>query len=269
MKFLGQTLGIALGAGLMALFLSAGVGVAAPLTGVKLAPPSAESTCDSSRAIHVSGSAAINVVPDRALVQLGVVTPGLTAGDAQAANQAVIQRVVEAIRGLGIEDKDIATDYYVVQPVYNDYDNLTIDGYRVSNVVGVTVREVSQTGEVLVAAFNAGANQVNNVEFYTSELRRYRDEARQLAMTAAVEKARDLAEAGGAQVGCLLTVNENSWSYYSGNTWWGGGRDQAMWSQNVVQNAPGGDSPGGGDDTPVSVGQIAVKAEVSASYSLQ
>ncbi len=268
MKFLGQGLGVALGAGMLALFLTAGVGVAAPQTGAKMAPPPAESTCDSSRTVQVSGAAAINVVPDRALVQLGVVTPGLTADQAQAANQAIIQRVMEAIRGLGIADKDIATDYYVIQPVYNDYDSLTIDGYRVSNVVGVTLREVRQAGDVLVAAFNAGANQVNKVEFYTSDLRRYRDEARQLAMKAAAEKAQDLAEAGGAQVGCLLTVNENSWSYYSGNYWWGG-RDQAMWSQNVVQNAPGGDSPGGGDDTPVSVGQIAVKAEVSASYSLQ
>jgi hypothetical protein len=267
MKFLTQLLGTALGAGLLAVFLASRVWAAVPPTGAELAAPPSQEICDSSRTVHVSGAAAINVVPDRALIQLGVVTTGVTANEAQANNNATIQRVIEAIRRLDVADKDIATDYYIVQPVYNDYDSLTIDGYRVSNMVGVTLRDVSQAGDVLVVAFNAGANQVHKVEFYTSELRRYRDEARRLAMTAAAEKAEALVTAGGAQVGCLLNINENSWSYYSGN-WWGMRDQQSMWTQNVMQNAPGGDQPAA-DETPVSLGQITVRAEVSASYSLK
>jgi uncharacterized protein YggE len=113
----------------------------------------------------------------------------------------------------------------------------------------------------------AGANQVQSVQFYTSELRRYRDEARTLAMTAATEKAKALAGAGGAETGCLMQIHENSWSYYNGY-WWGAGRDQSMWTQNVVQNATAGEPPAP-DETPISVGQISVRAEVNATFSLK
>ena len=72
-------------------------------------------------------------------------------------------------------------------------------------------------------------------------------------MTAAAEKAQALAQAGGAETGCLLQINENSWSYYNGS-WWGG-RDRAMWTQNVVQNAAPAEQMGSTDETPISVGQ--------------
>lgn len=222
--------------------------------------------CDNGRTIQVSGAAAINVTPDRVLLQLGVTSNGVTPEQVQAENSAAIERVIAAVRQLGVADKDIATDYYLVQPVYEDYDSLYIKGYRLSNVVGITLKDMGKAGDVLIAALKAGANEVRDVQFYTSELRRYRDEARGLAMKAATEKAGALASAGGAQAGCLLSINENSWSYYNGS-WWGG-RDRATWTQNVVQNAPGGQQPTS-DETPVSVGQIVVRAEVNANFSLE
>lgn len=39
-------------------------------------------------------------------------------------------------------------------------------------------------------------------------------------MKAAREKASALASAAGAEAGCVLNINENSWSYYNG--WWYG-----------------------------------------------
>ena len=221
--------------------------------------------CDSGRTVHVSGTAAVHVIPDRALIQLGVVSNGRTPDGVQAKNAATIKQVVDAIIWLGIDEKNISTDRYVVRPVYDDYDSLHITGYRVDNVVAITLTDVDKTSNVLIAAFKAGANQVLDVQFYTSELRRYRDEARDLAMKAAVEKAEALANAAGTEAGCVLSINENTWSYYSGS-WWGG-RNRDMWTQNVVQNVTGDQSMP--DEMPISVGKIAIQAEVNASFSLQ
>jgi hypothetical protein len=175
--------------------------------------------------------------------------------------------VLQALAAQGIESKDIATDIYVIDPIYESYDSLYIKGYRINNSVSITLRDVSKTSTVLAAALNAGANQVQNVEFYTSELRKYRDQARELAMIAAREKAQALATAAGAETGCVLSINENSWSYYSG-WWWG--RNQNIWTQNTVQNAaPSGGSSGAAGDEPISLGQIAVKAEITASFALK
>lgn len=255
------------------------VGAGAPLavsagaaTGASLRPADGASVgttaCDAARSVQVSGAATINVVPDRVLVKLGVQTSGATPGGVLAENMVAIERVIAAVRGLGIAAEDVATDYYVVYPVPADYDSLTIKGYRLDNVVAVTLRDADLTGRVLVAALQAGANEVVDVQFYTSRLRRYRDEARAMALKAAREKAQALAEIGGEQAGCVLRIDESNTSYYTGSGWGWAGRDQAGWAQNVVQDAAPAANPTP-DEGPVRLGRIAVRAEVNASFSLE
>ncbi len=227
-----------------------------------------ELVCDTGRTINVSGTAVVNVIPDRVLIQLGVQSNGSTPQRVETANSSTINKIVRALKAQGVEEKDIVTDSYVIQPVYDDYDSLYIKGYRIHNIVAITLRDIRKVNKVIGAALNAGANQVINVEFYLSDLRKYRDQARDLAMKAAKEKADDLAAAAGAETGCVMNINENSWSYFNGG-WYGQSRE--LWTQNVVQNAApaGGDSGLLTDAGPVNLGQISVRAEVSASFSLK
>ena len=228
--------------------------------------------CDPSRSIQVSGVAVVNVAPDRALIKLGVQSNGRSAKEAQAANSTTIKQVVKALKSLGIEEKDISTDWYNIDPIYEDYDSLHIKGYRIYNTVEVTIRDVSKANPAIAAAFEAGANQVLDVTYYTSELRKYRDQARELAMTAAREKAEALSSAAGSSVSCVLTINENTQSSFYGGWWWYGyNSNQNLMTQNVVQNAvpSGGESTSSQDDGPLSAGQISVRAEVSASFGLK
>ncbi len=226
----------------------------------------AAESCDTGRSIHVSGAAVVYAAPDRALIQLGVQSNGETPESTQEANFKAIQRVTQAVRALGVEAKDIATDHYLVYPVYEDYNSLVIQGYRIDNIVSITLRDVNLVEKVIVVALQAGANEVLDVQFFTSELRALRDQARELAMKAAGEKAQTLATAAGARAGCVLNISENTWTQYYGS--WRGGRQTALWAQNVIQNSSSGEmSPA--DDSPISLGQIAIRAEVSASYSLE
>jgi uncharacterized protein YggE len=235
--------------------------------GTNPVPGTSEDSCSTGRSIAVSGTAVVNVTPDRVLIQLGVQSNGRTPQLTEASNSATVFRVIQAVKNQGVAEKDIVTDRYVIDPIYRDYDSLTIEGYRINNTVGITLRDVNQVNEVIIAALNAGANQVLNVEFYLSDLRKYRDQARELAVIAAGEKAADLAEAAGAEAGCVLSISENTWSYFSGG-WWGRSRD--LWTQNTVQNLSG---PSEQDDSsefgPVNLGQISVRAEVTASYALK
>jgi uncharacterized protein YggE len=244
-----------------------------PSISVRAAPPSVSSqepdpACDTGRLVQVSGTAVVNVTPDRVLIQLGVQSNGITPQQVEAVNSATINRVIQALKALGVEEKDIVTDWYVINPLYDDYDSLYIKGYRINNIVAVTLRDLSQVNKVIIGALNAGANQVVNVEFYLSNLRKYRDQAREMATEAAQEKASDLASAASAETGCVMNINENSWSYYNGG-WYSQNRD--LWTQNAMQSV----SPSGGETGalteagPVNLGQISVRAEVSASFSLK
>jgi uncharacterized protein YggE len=230
-------------------------------------PQAVPETCDPNRTIHVSGAAVVNVSPDRALIQLGVQSNGTTPSEVKYLNTLAIEDVIDTIKSLGIASKDIRTDRYVVRPVYENHNSLHIKGYRIDNVVAVTLRDVNKVSDVIVWALEAGANEVIDVQLYTSELRKYRDQAREMAMQAAGEKAQGLANTAGAQTGCVLTIHENTWSYYNG--WWS--RDQQnLWVQNAVQNVnPTGVSGLQFQDGPVSLGQISIRAEVNATFSLE
>src|SRR5215208_5298464 len=231
-----------------------------------------ESTCSINRTVQVSGTAVVNVPPDRALIQLGVQSNGKTPKDVQARNAASIKNVIKAVKVLGVEPKGISTDRYVIEPIYEDYDSLHIKGYRIYNVIAITVRDVDTTSNVIAAAFQAGANQVVNVEFYTSELRKYRDQAREMAMKAASEKATALTQAVGAEPDCVLNINENSSSYFNGWNWWSGGNNQNLWTQNAVQNVAPTTSRSGAPsngESPVGAGQISIRAEVSVTFALK
>ena len=235
-------------------------------------PPQTDD-CDPARAIQVSGVAVVNVTPDRALIKLGVQSNGRSAKEAQKKNTDTITQVVNALKKLGVETKDISTDWYTVVPIYQDYDSLHIEGYRIYNTVEVTLRDVNKANDAIVAAFTAGANQVVDVQFYTSELRKYRDQAREAAMTAAREKAEALSTAAGSDVSCVLTINENTQSSFNYGGWWwyGYNSNSNVMTQNVVQNV----EPGGGgassslDDGPLNAGQISIRAEIIASFSLK
>ena len=227
-----------------------------------------QSVCDSSRTINVTGSAVVNVVPDRVLVQLGIQSNGVTVDSVQATNAAAMQKVVQVVQAMGVQPKDIATDLYIIEPIYDDYSSLYIKGYRINNLLAVTLRDASKVSNLIAATLKAGANQVVNVELYTSELRTHRDQARELAVKAAAEKARDLATTAGAEAGCVLHIDENSWSYY--NSGWYGQNSSNLWTQNTVQNAdPSGGMGSEGDAEPASLGQISVRAEVSVTFSLK
>jgi len=227
-----------------------------------------DSSCNTGRSVQVSGTAVLNVVPDRVRVELGVQSNAATPQLVEAENSKAIASVLESLDRLGIEKKDIVTDWYVIEPIYESYDSLYIKGYRIHNLIAITLRDLSKVNRVITAALDAGANQIVNVEFYLSDLRQYRDQARELAVQAADEKAAALASAAGTQTTCVLSINENSWSYYNGG-WYAQNRD--LWTQNTIQNA----APSGigqdvlSDAGPVSLGMISIRAEVGASFGLK
>lgn len=261
------------------IFVLFGLGVPNFNAHASMLSPMAESTqqtppagCDHNRSIQVNGTAVINVTPDRALIKLGVQSNGRSAEEAQSRNSATIKQVVRALKSLGIEEKDIATDWYTIEPLYEDYDSLRIKGYRIYNIIEITLRDVNKANDAIVTAFQAGANQVVEVQFYTSELRKYRDQARELAMKAAMEKAEALSSAAGSGVECVLNINESTSSqfYYGGWWWYGYNSNQNLLTQNVIQNtAPAGGETPTQDEGPLSAGQISIRAEVNASFGLK
>jgi uncharacterized protein YggE len=219
------------------------------------------------RALHTTATAVIRVQPDKATVRLGVQTFAATPRESQAQNANIVKAVLQAIRNEGVPSQDIATDYFALRPEYDElkYGERKVVGYWTDNAVVVTLREVDKLSQMLAAALEAGATTVDDVTFSTTRLRELRDQARAMAVKAAMEKAQALAEAVNLTAGEVQNIGENSWSYYAG-LW--NSRGQWANQQNVTQVAS---SPGVPqlDDGEFSVGQIVVQAQVDLTVALK
>ena len=215
--------------------------------------------------ISVSGDAQINVVPDKIVITLGVETLNGTLDGAKSANDASCARILATTQTFKINPKDVQTDYISIEPQHDQQGRMTIVGYTVRKSMVITLRDIPKFDAFLSAAVDSGANVVLGVQFLTSDLHKYRDQARVLAIKAAREKADALAGALGQKAGKALTIIEqqNYWSS-SYNSGWDRSNRNNMQSQ-IVSSAGPGDS--GNGDT-IAPGQTRVSAAVQVIFQL-
>ncbi len=219
--------------------------------------------------ITVSGEAVVNVVPDKIAITFGIETSDGDILVSKQRNVNILQKAVEAMREAGIPDKNIQTDHLSIAPRYkDDYRRENFLGYFVRNSFVVTLSKPEQVETLVTKALQAGVNYIHGVDFQTTEYKKYREQAREMALLAAREKAVKMAAALGQSVGEPLQIQENPWGGYwrYNSSWsnWGWGRDSGM-SQNVMQDIPGGASEI--SDT-IALGKIAIRANVTVTFEL-
>ena len=162
------------------------------------------------RFISLSGHGEMRMAPDMAFVTTGVLSQGVTAADALAANTAAMNALFAALTGAGIAEKDVQTSNFFVQPRYNFQDGKAPEliGYDVSNTVTVIVRKIGDLGPLLDKVVQAGSNQINGIGFEVSKPDAALDEARKLATADATRKAKIYAEAMGVGLGRVMSISE-------------------------------------------------------------
>lgn len=224
-------------------------------------------------AIEVNGDAEVRVVPDEVTVFFGVENRNKDISSAIAQNNASVKQLISAIRNLGVDPGDIQTDYFHVDIAYVPNQGSVIDYYVVAKQVQVVLKKVAKFEDLLNSGLRAGANHLDGIEFRTTELRKYRDQARALAAKAAIEKAKGLADAAGLKVGKPLSLSSysygggSSYIFWSGYGYGYGYRSGAMSSaQNVVQNVAGKND--GSSQGTISLGKISVTASVSMTFQI-
>ena len=208
--------------------------------------------------ISVQGEAVVRVVPDRITIVIGAETIATTVEAAKKADNEKIAAVLKALKADGIPAKNLQTDCLSIDPQYSSNDQ-EISRYRVINHVAVTVEDPARVERIVADTIAAGANAIRNIEFSHSELRKYRDQARAMALIAAREKAEAMAAVLKQKIGRPVTVAEQF--PYGG--WNPGGR------LSMVQNAVGNVNGSGGDGETLELGKIAVRAGVSVTFELK
>jgi hypothetical protein len=207
------------------------------------------------RTVTVTGSGKVYLTPDIAYITIGVHTEGENAAEAVASNNAQAQEVIDALLAQGIAERDIQTTNFSIYP-QQEYDT---EGkptgkikYIVDNSVFVTVRDITNVGDVLDAAVQAGANTISGIQFDVEDKTAALSEARKAAVADAGVKAEELASAAGVSLGDVQTISE----YTSGGP-------QPMYDMRAA--APMAEAA----SVPIQTGQMLLTVEVNMVYEIR
>jgi uncharacterized protein YggE len=162
------------------------------------------------RTITVSAEGKVNAKPDIAIVNLSVVTEGKTVKAVTQDGNIRMSAVIDAVKKLGIDPKDITSTQYNLYPQYFYPDNRKpeLSGYNLNQEVRVKVRDLTKVEDVLDSGIAAGANQVGQLSFDIDDPSAIKKEAREKAFTTAKEKAMEMTKAAGVSLGRVVTFSE-------------------------------------------------------------
>ena len=202
-------------------------------------------------AIVVSGTGSASDKADKATLTLGVYTEDESASQAAEDNDVAMIAVLDAVKALGVLEDDIETVTYSVYPNYN-WERKETTGYRVTNMVRISLDDLNIVGDVLDAATNAGANQVQGISFGLSEdkIDALKTEAYIDALETAQVKADLIAETYKVSITGIYYVTENSYSPY---------RDYAISESAMSDSSP----------TPILEGSLSVSVSIQAAFTFE
>ena len=181
---------------------------AALLSGLLAAPALAQVTPIAT--ISVSGEAQVSAPPDLAQIDAGVSTEAKTAREASEANNAAMGKVLLALKGAGIDEKDFQTSRLSLQPQYapNRSGPNAVVGYRAANRVTIKLRDVGKVAGTIDILVAAGANELGGINFVVTAASKLLDDAREQAIADARRKAEIYAKATGVTLGSPISISE-------------------------------------------------------------
>jgi len=203
--------------------------------------------------LDISADGETRVAPDMATMTLGVTREAPTAAEAMGQTNAAMTKVIEAVKGAGIDARQIQTSSLTLNPQFAYAPNQPpkLKGYEASNQVSVTVLDLARVGPVADAATAAGATNIAEISFGLRSRTSAENAARLAAVKALQDKAAIYADATGYHIKRLVSLREAS--LISPAPIMPAARMQA-----VAMAAP----------TPVETGELTVRVTVSGEFEL-
>lgn len=179
-------------------------------SGPAVAEPTITQTIAGTR-LDLEASADVTRVPDIAVITAGIASQAPTATAALDVSAQTMQRVLEALRRAGIDQRDIQTANISLSPEYRYSQNQSpqLVGYNATNNVTVRFRNIRSSGKVLDALVAQGANQLSGPALLVDHPDEALDEAREKAVATGRARATLYARSLGLHVVRLVSVTEN------------------------------------------------------------
>ena len=170
------------------------------------------------RSFSVSGKGEVTAIPDVARFTFSVITEGGTdIAQLQSENVEKTNNAITFVKARGVEDKDIKTRGFNINPRYQRFScprdggvcpPSKITGYTITQTVQIKVRDFAIVGDIIAGVVDNGANSVSQLSFTIDDPEELQAQAREKAIQKAQKKAKEIAKVGGFRVGRILSLQE-------------------------------------------------------------
>ena len=183
---------------------------AAALAGVGRPEAAGGAADDAGQGITVTGTGEIRATPDRAALSFSIRNDAATAKEALAANSAAVRRLIAALKGEGVEAKDLKTEQFDVSPRYDPDKVEEARGYSASSMLTVSNQSLERAGRLSDIGVSAGADTVSGPSLSVADREAEYRAALKRAFADAHAKAEALADASGVSLGGVTSIVEGS-----------------------------------------------------------
>ena len=211
--------------------------------------------------LNVNGSGTVYMTADRVSATMGVTMTGEDVAQMQSEVNARLNTICAALAEAGLAESDISTNSIYIYPQYDYSENIQkLVGYSISSSINVTTDDVDSIGAYIDAAFAAGANTFDSINFSATDTADAKKQALEMAVQSAMEKAEVIAAAAGGVLGELKAVSEGEANLYSNAYAFEESLGGVRMYADKVEAAAG---------TSVHAAQISVTANVQLTYELR
>lgn len=160
---------------------------------------------------------------------------------------------------LEVDEKDIKTTNYNLRPVYRWTDDAgqVLQGYEASQNLSLKVRDLDKIGEIISLAAEKGANQIGDINFSIDDEYELKNQARELAIEKAKEKAELIASQSGMIIGKVKSFYENSHANYPMPMYANAKQVADIYAESGLESAE------------IQVGQNEIRVEVTLVYEVK
>jgi len=203
--------------------------------------------------ITVSNTGEIYAKPDLGITSFSVKTEKKTVAQAMTENTEKMNKVIDSMKDLGIEEKDLKTTTFNIYPRYNYLETgiRILAGYEITQSLQVKIRDLDKIGQIIQDATDAGANQIGNLSFVIDNEDEFKKQAREEAINKAKAKAKELADQLGVNLVRIVDFYES-------------GQTPVFYDNYAMKEAIGA----GGGTPQIETGENKIEISVSITYEI-
>jgi len=201
--------------------------------------------------VNVTGEGVVKVEPDEVLIKSRIEHEGPSAAAVKKQNDEVVNKVIKYLKSQNIDEKDIKTEYINLNKQY-DYNDKTYS-YVANQAISIRLKDLEDYEKIMKGLLENGLNRIDGIQFKSSEMEKYEKEARKLAVLDAQNRAKELAQPLGQDIGKAKSISEMDYNSF-----------QPVYRMDAAVEM----SSAKGSEQTIAPGELEIKIKVNVGFEL-